>query len=170
MPILSSSKVSEQQPRECAHLALPPCFGRADALKRFHSLVYSCGSLYTSIIPCLALRSVGLAIARSRSLRARVLLLNSKLDRETPGYTASDFVEAVRSACSGSYGAEGTAMPFEARELISHVVYIEGSEVQADSQRLHELGIVSVGVHSPSGMYDEQLVSAALRDIYASLE
>ncbi|KAI0932876.1 hypothetical protein AcW1_000131 [Taiwanofungus camphoratus] len=37
-------------------------------------LVYSCGSLWTSIIPCLALRGVANAIARSRSIRAKVLL------------------------------------------------------------------------------------------------
>lgn len=37
-------------------------------------LVYSCGSLYTSIIPCLALRGLATAIATSTSLKARVIL------------------------------------------------------------------------------------------------
>ena len=67
-------------------------------------LVYACGSLYTSIIPCLALRGVGEAIATSPSLRHKILLLNSSLDRETPGYSALDFVEAIREAATASYG------------------------------------------------------------------
>ncbi|KAJ7480072.1 hypothetical protein B0H11DRAFT_2026407 [Mycena galericulata] len=58
-------------------------------------LVYSCGSLWTSIIPCLALRGVAAAIARSRALRAKILLLNSKNDRETDGYTAVDYIKYV---------------------------------------------------------------------------
>jgi len=55
-------------------------------------LVYSCGSLWTSIMPCLALRGVAKGIAKSHSLKAKVLLLNSKNDRETEGYTAADFI------------------------------------------------------------------------------
>ena len=88
-------------------------------------LVYSCGSLwtrcdicwfqsemlniFTSIIPCLSLRGVATAIARSRSLHAKVLLrrcslhfvhlpkrskfvVNSQNDRETENYTAVDYI------------------------------------------------------------------------------
>lgn len=82
-------------------------------------LVYSCGSLWTSIIPCLALQGVGSAIAESGSLRAKVLLrmsgaplpfdwaqkklisspllspVNSENDRETKQYTALDYVNAI---------------------------------------------------------------------------
>ena len=63
-----------------------------------------------SIIPCLALRGVASSIARSKSLKAKVLLcecmglfedvmladdcmiVNGKTDRETDGYTASDCI------------------------------------------------------------------------------
>lgn len=100
------------------------------------SLVYSCGSLYTSILPCLALRSVGHAIARSPCLQAKILLLNSVLDRETPSYTASDFVEAIRSTCSASYSDDGFAETWQVRDLITHVVYIEGSGVVVDTDEL----------------------------------
>jgi hypothetical protein len=37
-------------------------------------LVYSCGSLWTSIVPCLALKGVASAIAKSKTLKAKVLL------------------------------------------------------------------------------------------------
>lgn len=48
-----------------------------------------------SIIPCLALRGVGTAIARSKTLRAKVLLLNTTHDRETKGMAAVDYVRCV---------------------------------------------------------------------------
>ena len=37
-------------------------------------LVYSCGSLWTSIVPCLALKGIASAIAKSKCLKAKVLL------------------------------------------------------------------------------------------------
>jgi hypothetical protein len=66
---------------------------------------------YYSIIPCLALRGVAAGIARSCSLRAKILLcewtfpkqfffyypekiaVNYKNDRETDGYTAADYIQ-----------------------------------------------------------------------------
>jgi len=44
-------------------------------------LVYSCGSLWTSIIPCLALKGVAGGIAHSPSLRAKVLLCKPKYEK-----------------------------------------------------------------------------------------
>lgn len=49
-----------------------------DALEKRDVLVYSCGSLWTSIIPCLALRSLATSIAQSKSLKAKVMLRESQ--------------------------------------------------------------------------------------------
>lgn len=74
------------------------------ALSERDMLVYSCGSLYTSLMPCLALPGVAEAIAASsstatRPLKSKVLLLNSLPDRETPkGYTAVDYIQAITDA------------------------------------------------------------------------
>ena len=72
----------------------------ANYMSALHSsdvLVYSCGSLYTSIIPCLALRGVGRAIASSPCLRYKILLLNSLPDIETPdGTTAVQYLTAIQ--------------------------------------------------------------------------
>ncbi|CAM0142516.1 unnamed protein product, partial [Umbelopsis sp. WA50703] len=65
-------------------------------------LVYSIGSLYTSIIPCLILRGVGNAISQSASLKHKILILNGNNDRETTGYTALDFIYAITSALNES--------------------------------------------------------------------
>ncbi|CAO3620357.1 unnamed protein product [Cunninghamella echinulata] len=67
-----------------------------------NSLIYSIGSLYTSIVPSLILRNVGNAIAQSQSLRYKVLLLNGSNDRETHGYTAMDFILTITSALNES--------------------------------------------------------------------
>ncbi len=48
-----------------------------DALDKRDVLVYSCGSLWTSIIPCLALRGLATSIAQSKSLKAKVMLCES---------------------------------------------------------------------------------------------
>ncbi|ORY88954.1 hypothetical protein BCR35DRAFT_288228 [Leucosporidium creatinivorum] len=134
-----------------------------ESLSSATTLIYSPGSLYTSIIPCLALRGVGEAIATSSTIRAKVLFLNSSLDRETPDYTALDFVEAIRSACSGTYGEEGRAHRWEARDLISHVVYIEEGEVQVDTSALESLGIASIPLSMPGRRFDEEGARKALR-------
>ncbi|KXJ89059.1 hypothetical protein Micbo1qcDRAFT_14043 [Microdochium bolleyi] len=49
------------------------------------AVIYSIGSLYTSIVPSLVLRGVGSALANSRSVKHKILILNSSLDRETSG-------------------------------------------------------------------------------------
>ncbi|KAI9473508.1 MAG: hypothetical protein EXX96DRAFT_508148 [Benjaminiella poitrasii] len=66
------------------------------------TLVYSIGSLYTSLIPSLILRGVGNAIAHSESLKHKVLLLNGTNDRETTDFTAFDFIQAIVSALNQS--------------------------------------------------------------------
>lgn len=132
------------------------------------SLIYSVGSLYTSILPCLALRAVGPAILHSPSLRAKVLFLNSTHDRETPGYSALDFVEAVRSACAWRY-EDGAGVDDEAqvaaREVVSHVVYVEGAEVECEVEQLQALGIACVACEEAAdgtAQFDEDLVRRAL--------
>jgi 2-phospho-L-lactate transferase/gluconeogenesis factor (CofD/UPF0052 family) len=75
------------------------------ALQDASCLIYSIGSLYTSIIPCLVLRDVGEAIATSQ-VRYKILILNGSLDRETKPegmeYGARDFIAAIADACASS--------------------------------------------------------------------
>ncbi|KAF8887726.1 hypothetical protein BD779DRAFT_1440644 [Infundibulicybe gibba] len=104
-------------------------------------LVYSCGSLWTSIIPCLALRGVSGAIARSSSLRAKILLLNSKNDRETDGYTAVDYILAIVRTLNAQYhkqpyglGNVNTTYPVSA--FITDLVYLRGTSVVINEKQL----------------------------------
>ncbi|TRX93628.1 hypothetical protein FHL15_005600 [Xylaria flabelliformis] len=72
------------------------------------TIVYSIGSLYTSLVPSLILRGVGAAV-RAPHVRQKILILNSSIDRETGpsgarALTAADFVRAIARACAESEG------------------------------------------------------------------
>ncbi|ORZ01272.1 hypothetical protein BCR43DRAFT_486662 [Syncephalastrum racemosum] len=66
------------------------------------TLIYSIGSLYTSIVPNLILRNVGNTIAHSSSLVHKILLLNGSNDRETCDFTAVDFIDTIAAALNQS--------------------------------------------------------------------
>ncbi|RAO68022.1 uncharacterized protein BHQ10_004034 [Talaromyces amestolkiae] len=89
----------------------PPANPRVlEAINDSQAIIYSIGSLYTSIIPSLILRGVGKAIAMSPA-RHKILILNGSLDRETgpssEPFTAVDFVEAIVKAGEESRGRGG---------------------------------------------------------------
>ncbi|KAF8502804.1 UPF0052-domain-containing protein [Russula emetica] len=120
-------------------------------------LVYSCGSLWTSIIPCLALRGVATAIARSRSLRAKVLFLNAKNDRETEGYTAVDHIRAIARTLNARYqvepyglGSDNAATTYPVSAFVTHIVHLRSCAVHVDVGLISDLGVRCVEVESNS--------------------
>ncbi|CAD6444167.1 52213239-1c76-4130-9ea9-9bf6e6ec2867 [Sclerotinia trifoliorum] len=121
-----------------------------EALNDASCVIYSIGSLYTSILPCLVLRDVGNAIADPR-IKFKVLILNGCLDRETPGYTARDFIEAIVRGCCGNGKEEDHEHKIpeeEWKKYITHVVYLEGPGTPAvDRTELKKLGIEAVRVY-----------------------
>ncbi|KAK6333431.1 hypothetical protein TWF718_011242 [Orbilia javanica] len=120
------------------------------AIRNAETLVYSIGSLYTSIIPCLILRGMGEAIAAS--CKHKVLILNGSFDRETgPGttFTALDFVKSIVNACVESRGIIAGETGFgeltaetEYKKYITHILYLEGDDVpKVDTARFKQLGV-----------------------------
>jgi hypothetical protein len=84
---------------------------RLNPLLPFHfdekrTILYGVGSLYTSLIPSLIVEGVGSAIASVATPqlrdRVKILMLNGTLDRETPDYTAMDFILAITDALNYS--------------------------------------------------------------------
>ncbi|KAI8822641.1 uncharacterized protein EV422DRAFT_494728 [Fimicolochytrium jonesii] len=84
-------------------------------LSRKRTIVYGCGSLYTSILPCLVVPGVGRLLAdpgprqlappypiRCHLSRVKILMLNGSYDRETSCYTALDFIFAITDALNYS--------------------------------------------------------------------
>lgn len=117
------------------------------ALQDATTLIYAPGSLYTSIIPCLVLRPVGDLIANEHArIRNKILLLNSTEDRETTGYEAVDFVDALTAACRRSsstwtgIGAVaaggGRSREIEPRDVVTHVVYVRNGHIRVDEAQL----------------------------------
>lgn len=67
-----------------------------------------------------------------------MLFLNSTLDRETPQYSALDFVSAIVSTCNASYGEEDLPpRRREAKNYVTHLLYIEGGDVEVDTVQLN---------------------------------
>lgn len=123
-----------------------------DAIDVAEALVYSIGSLYTSIVPSLILQGVGAAIARSGGPRFKILILNGSLDRETGGFCASDFVAAIARA-----GEESRGVMFEpggdvGREVwkgyVTHLIHLEGEGVpRVDKEVLGRWGVECVRLY-----------------------
>lgn len=143
------------------------------------TVVYSIGSLYTSIVPSVILRGVGAAVA-GPGVRRRVLILNAKTDRETGGprgdrMTARDFVAAIARAGAESWVPErGWRDEGMLRRYVSHLVYLEGDGAPVvEREVLEALGIVCVRVRGRMGKggelrYDEDDLGSALEEIIAS--
>ncbi|ORY97120.1 hypothetical protein BCR41DRAFT_314622 [Lobosporangium transversale] len=143
------------------------------ALAEMETLVYSIGSLYTSIIPCLILKDVGRGIAESKSLKNKIFMLNGTNDRETPDYTALDFIWALTGALNYSLKLSGQFWPTEYKpsQYITHLIYLDTSEVHVDTWSVEKLGIECVpcvGKRDPSSgrpIYDEKHLNKVLESI-----
>jgi 2-phospho-L-lactate transferase/gluconeogenesis factor (CofD/UPF0052 family) len=126
-----------------------------ESLESASTIIYSIGSLYTSIIPNLILRGVGDAVA-SPSIRHKILILNSTIDRETgptsDPYTAIDFVAAIARACTYSRSRTNTnpwiPRPSEYKTYVTHVLHLHGPGTpQVDKEALRELGIETMRLY-----------------------
>lgn len=145
-----------------------------EALRASRTVIYSIGSLFTSIIPSLILKGVGAAIA-SPLVNSKVLILNGTLDRETgPStnpFTALDFVGAIANACSESQGLPRPE-PHDYWRYVTHVIYLDGPEApKLDKDIFNSIGIESLRVYGPkdgsgkSGRYDAKALTQALEAI-----
>lgn len=115
------------------------------------AVIYSIGSLYTSILPCLILRGVGKALVMSQGIRHKILVLNGSIDRETGPRSspmgAKDFVAAVArageesrgwragvgaemkagvGAATGGKGGQGEVPRDMWKRYITHIIFLEG--------------------------------------------
>lgn len=145
-----------------------------NSLKDAGCVVYSIGSLFTSLIPSLVLRDVGEAIA-SPSIRCKVLILNGTLDRETGpssnSFTGLDFVAAICNACAESRGLPKPD-PRTYYRYVTHVIYIEGpSSPKIDRSAFQKLGIELMRLYGrkdeggKGGRYDMKALGQALEAI-----
>jgi 2-phospho-L-lactate transferase/gluconeogenesis factor (CofD/UPF0052 family) len=130
------------------------------------TLLYSCGSLWTSIVPCLALRGVAAAITTSQSLRYKILLLNTTTDRETSSLTGLDFVHVITRSMAQSDSME--TLPVH--KAVTHIIYSPEGQIPVDIAAMSRLGIECIAVHLSRNnpRFDEEQVRVALDRITAS--
>ncbi|KAI1497908.1 UPF0052-domain-containing protein [Biscogniauxia marginata] len=159
------------------------------ALGGASAIIYSIGSLYTSLVPSLVLRGVGAAIAAGGwRLRPKILILNSSVDRETgpaaAPLTAADFVRAIARAAAesqshfsgwGNEKGEKEKHLGEVRTYVTHLIYLEGEGVpKVQKEELAALGIDCIRVYGRrvDGMlrYDEAGLARALEAIVGKPE
>ncbi|CAJ1393480.1 unnamed protein product [Effrenium voratum] len=127
--------------------SLPANADVLDAIESADCVVYSVGSLLTSVLPSLLLPAIG---ARIRGAAVpKVLLLNSEHDRETTCtspqgmevMTGKDMVEALCRACQGFERVEAESW----RCCVTDVVVAQGSPFlssgSAEARSLEKLGI-----------------------------
>lgn len=154
----------------------PPSNPRAiDAIRNSQAIIYSIGSLYTSVIPSIVLRGVGQALKFSPA-KHKILILNGSLDREvgpsTSPLTAINFVEAIARAAEASQGQSWkssndsmeiaekrrhlqpagnrvTALECDLlRQYVTIVIYLEGEgSPKVDRKQLSEHGIESIRLY-----------------------
>jgi 2-phospho-L-lactate transferase/gluconeogenesis factor (CofD/UPF0052 family) len=139
------------------------------SLSEASCIIYSIGSLYTSIIPCLILRDVGEAISNP-SIKYKILVLNGSLDRETRSirmeFDAVDFVKAIADACDSSRGTRGRIYDY-----VTHVIYLQGDGTpRVEKEELAALGVECVKIYGrkaeDGGMiYDGMALTQALEAI-----
>jgi hypothetical protein len=145
-----------------------------EVLRNSSCIVYSIGSLFTSIIPSLVLRGVGAAIA-SPLIRSKILILNGTLDRETGPisnpFTALDFVAAIANACCESQGLS-RPHPSEFYQYVTHVIYLDGpTSPKLDKSDFLKAGIETMRVYGRSGetgrggRYDAKALTQALEAV-----
>lgn len=145
-----------------------------ESLRDSQAIIYSIGSLYTSLIPSLVLQGVGQAIVSSPA-RHKILILNGSLDRETgppsDPFSAMDFIEAITRAGEESRGRmkleptptstsasdieafpsltlndRGLSLPYIS--YVTHVLHLEGPGTpHVDRDRLSELGIETLRLY-----------------------
>ncbi|KAL7822071.1 hypothetical protein V8C26DRAFT_418874 [Trichoderma gracile] len=145
-----------------------------DALRAAHTVVYSIGSLFTSLVPSLVLKGVGEAVA-SPLIRNKILVLNGTIDRETgpssDPFTGLDFVATIANACADSRGLPRPGRA-EYALYVTHVIYIEGpTSPVVDRQAFAELGIDTTRLYGPKdgqgkgGRYDAKALEQTLESI-----
>ncbi|RCK65313.1 hypothetical protein Cantr_01440 [Candida viswanathii] len=106
------------------------------------TLIYSIGSLMTSIVPIIILKGIGKAIAHNES-KKKILLLNGCLDRETFGMTAVDFIKVIVQLAEYSTGGTTTS---DWNKYITHLVYTKECKIKVDLPLLMSRGIRCVEV------------------------
>lgn len=141
-------------------------------LKTFDMIVYSVGSVVTSLLPIVILGNVAETIAEN-SRAAKVLLINNKYDRETFGLNGADIVQLVVDSMNRavhnhrrrrkSNKSESTGDKTVWNEFVTDVVYLEKGEIPVDTYALNAQGVRTHAVDSD--IFDNHMLANVLSSL-----
>jgi hypothetical protein len=118
----------------------------------------------------LALKEVAGGIARSPSLRAKVLLLNAENDRETDGYSAVDYLQAIarilnNDYCTQAYGLGGANTRYPISAFVTDLVYLQGTHIAVDLKKISAMGVHCREVKG-GPRFDADVVALAMQEVW----
>lgn len=139
-------------------------------IKKADMLVYSIGSLVTSLLPIAILGNIADVILESKGLR-KVLLLNNRYDRETswldgPGYVKLVVDSMSRAALKYRQIKNGHSISKNKRqwsEFVTDLVYLKNGEILIDEKEFASKGILCHGIDSDQ--LDNDALAGILRMI-----
>lgn len=119
----------------------------SSTMTKAETIVYSIGSLMTSLLPIIILKGIGKAIVHSQAkARNKILLLNGCEDRETFGMKATDYVRIIVELANYSL-VKSNLKPVEHwNRIITHLFYIEEPNIPVDISFLKEKNITCIGI------------------------
>lgn len=120
------------------------------------AVVYSVGSLMTSIVPVIVLKGMGKAIASDPN-RKKILMVNGCADRETFGMTALDYVRIIVELATYSLDLGAQVSGREWINYVTHIIYMNDPKVPVDVSALlemHGVKCVCVSRHGQSDTFD----------------
>lgn len=128
-------------------------------------IIYSIGSLMTSIVPVIILKGVGRAIAQDiqqnpeSKKKKRILLLNGCQDRETFGMDSASYIEVIVNLATyslqASKGKPTETLTHEWNKYVTHLVYMKDPKIKVDSEFLQkEKGIPCIEVEREDASTD----------------
>lgn len=109
------------------------------AITNARGIIFSIGSLMTSIIPVVVLRGVGKALSSARV--PKILLLNGCEDRETIGLEALDYVRKIVELAQYSISVSEKHMGTPWNDIVTHLLYMEDPRIRVDVEALETKGI-----------------------------
>lgn len=116
-------------------------------------IIYSIGSLMTSILPVLILKNVGNAIKSSVATK-KILILNGCYDRETFNLTAWDFLVQILNSVKYSE-KEKENIEIKLSDIITHLIYLNDCEINVDVDKINNYNIETFKVEKQvDGFYD----------------
>lgn len=124
-------------------------------IKRADMVVYSIGSLVTSLLPIVILGNIADIIAESKSTR-KVLLINNSYDRESFWLDGVRYVQLVIESMSRAVqthrqskgSKDPTPVLLDWTHFVTDVVYPIGGEIPIAQEKLESMGIKCHGIDS----------------------